>query len=566
MDKLLPFIDWLKRNRFWLGCGLLSIAMIATWFWITMQIEDQTEKFTSEVKSQIQVANNIIKVSAEEGADAHPNSHTETGMKKELNKSLESLIEAWRLRHEAQQSVLKWPTDIIGSEEFVKAFSRFNPPETFPEEYEGGYGLERYLQLYRVTIPKQLEKLCEEKLRAKWNYGSKANADDQSNNPQIGGGRGGARGGGRGGERGGGAAGSPNPPQETSRYAVIWDDANQALWNKKLTEFKGLDDHFLPVVDPTPLQVYMLQQDLWLLEAIFDIIRSVNGDADANDLAVIKRIDHIAIGREARTQLGSLTPYDPLLRGSVASGDESAGDSAADASFLSRGSMGRGAPAQSAGGDGFDKFGSNSPYHGRYVGVDFEPITADLVRSVLTGDTLPEEHLELIVAKRVPVRIALRMDERKIPEFMTACANSPFAFEINQIRLNRHQPGEGIEFNGGGYGGGNQQAGGAGSAPGRGMGMGMGSGMGRGGGGGRGGEAGGMGAGIGGDAGGGNLEASPVEIRTNYDVDVEFYGIVKIYNPVREKFLRRAAGQQEEDSEPVDAAATTQAGSDPAKP
>ncbi len=165
MDKLRPVINWIKKNRFWLGCGILSIAMIATWFLITMQIEEQTEKFTSEVKSQIQVANNIISVSAEEGAGAHPNSRTETGMKAELKESLDSLVEAWRLRHDAQQSVLKWPTDVIGSEEFVKAFSRFDPPETFPEKYSGGYGLERYMEMYRVTIPKQMAKLCNEKLR-----------------------------------------------------------------------------------------------------------------------------------------------------------------------------------------------------------------------------------------------------------------------------------------------------------------------------------------------------------------------------------------------------------------
>ncbi len=315
-----------------------------------------------------------------------------------------------------------------------------------------------------------------------------------------------------------------------NRYAVIWDDQNQEMWHRKLTEFKGLDDHFLPVVDPTPLQVYMLQQDLWLLEAIFDIIRSVNGDADANDLAVIKRIDHIAFGREARSQLGELTPYDPMLQGSNASGAESSGLTASS-DFASRG---RGGPEESAaGGDGFDKFGSFSPYHGRYVDVNFEPLTADLVRSVLTGDTLPTDNLELLVAKRVPVRIALRMDERKIPEFMTACANSPFAFEINQIRLNRHEPGGGIEFNGGGYGQGNQQGGGDDRG-----GMAM-SGLG-----GRSGLSGGAGLTGGREGGETAPEASDVETRTNYDVDVEFYGIVKIYNPVREKLLRRAAGEE----------------------
>ena len=38
------------------------------------------------------------------------------------------------------------------------------------------------------------------------------------------------------------------------------------------------------------------------------------------------------------------------------------------------------------------------------------------------------------------------------------------------------------------------------------------------------------------------LVSTNVETRLSYDVDVEFYGIVKIYNPVRENFLRKAVG------------------------
>lgn len=51
-----------------------------------------------------------------------------------------------------------------------------------------------------------------------------------------------------------------------------------------------------------------------------------------------------------------------------------------------------------------------------------------------------------------------------------------------------------------------------------------------------------------------DLKSTPVEVRTNYDVNVEFYGIVKIYNPVREKFLREAAGLEEVEVDPNDAA------------
>jgi hypothetical protein len=49
-----------------------------------------------------------------------------------------------------------------------------------------------------------------------------------------------------------------------------------------------------------------------------------------------------------------------------------------------------------------------------------------------------------------------------------------------------------------------------------------------------------MGGGLaGGGRGGGLTPNQSVETRTNYDVDVEFFGIVKIYNPVSESYFRK---------------------------
>jgi hypothetical protein len=45
-----------------------------------------------------------------------------------------------------------------------------------------------------------------------------------------------------------------------------------------------------------------------------------------------------------------------------------------------------------------------------------------------TNKALPDQDLELVVARRIPVRIALKMQENKIPAFIAACANSPFCF------------------------------------------------------------------------------------------------------------------------------------------
>ena len=519
MDKLAPAIEWLKKNGFWLASAFLALGMFGGWYVATGSVSTETSKFTNAVKQQISAARairskGVTVEETDEQIQAHPNQFTEAGMKEEMSRQVDDIVEAWKVRHKAQASILKWPTEKIGSTEFVRVFGRFDPPETFPETFRG-LGMEQFLTLYRENIPLQMDEICKT-VKTNWAFTQEKLKEMKLNSP---GGRFNPLGGGRNGAR------RRLTDEDLLGVAVIWEQANQDLWYKKLTQFRDFDDHTLPTLDPTPLQVYMLQQDLWLLEAMFGIIRQINGDTSANDLAQIKRIDHVAFGREARTQLGELTPVDVRL-----GGDDGALPAAAGAG---------GTPSVSD----FDQSASTSPFHGRYVDQDFKPYSADDVRAVITGNTLPEDNIELIVSKRVPVRIALSMDERKITEFLAACANSPFAFEIHQVRINRHVAGEGIELNGGA-----QRQGGLG-----------------GGGGGRGGDFGddydeyADESGRGGGGGGRNvdeidLKSTPVEVRTNYDVNVEFYGIVKIYNPVREKFLREAAGLEEVEVDPNDAA------------
>ena len=519
MDKIAPAIAWIKKNGFWLASALLAISMLGAWFVATGAVSKQTSSFESALKSQISAAKAIRTVTAadvEETVVAHPNQTTETGMKQEMVEQVDDIVKAWQVRHKGQSSILKWPTEIIGSDEFVRIFGRFDPPETFPDTFKG-LGMEQYLTLYRSNIPRQMDKICE-MVRTNWAYSEEKLEEMRLNSREA-----------------PGARFNPLGNRSTTRrltdedlagVAVIWDQANQDLWYQKLTEFKNYDDHNLPTPDPTPLQVYMLQQDLWLLEAMFTIIRQINGDVDANDLATIKQIDHVAFGREARTQLGELIPVDTRLAGETGSAAATAVSTAGAVSD-------------------FDQSASNSPFHGRYVDQDFRPYSAEVVKGVITGTTLPDSDIELIVSKRVPVRIALVMDERKIGDFLAACANSPFAFEIHQVRINRHIAGQGIELNGGA-----KRQGGAG---GRGMDMEMdmmGMDM----------ERGGMememgmGMGMGGSVEEVALKSTPVETRTNYDVNVEFYGIVKIYNPVREKFLRKAAGIEETEIDPDETA------------
>lgn len=590
MDQLSTAFKWIKRNLFWIGCFLMSILMIGIWFYIGMGIDESTDSNSKKIASSISTADGISRVSAAgvEETAAHPNEKSQAGVKDEMRRTVESIIQAWQKRVDDQGKILKWPKVVVDtSPQFTEVFGRYvfdEPPELIPDEWVKGDGrLGALLDVYALKIPEQMVSLCgDDLLRTRWDFDPAHQANANSTNNTMddedsmgdgmgmgGGGRMGMGGMGMGGMgmgggrmgMGGGIGGDADiEPIDMNQYAVIWDGANQQLWNTKLTQFANRDDHGGGLNRPTPLQCYMLQQDLWLLEAIFRIVREVNGDSNANDISIIKNIDHVVFGRDVGPKLGALTPVDHSLgKGVVADngmgfgrggGDEPGADENYEdeedpmGSFGGRGVMG-GAPGM---GGGAASTVGLPPYHERYVDVNYEPLDWEKVKTIIGGAEgagLPESDLELIISKRVPVRIAVKMKETEIATFMAACANSPFAFEIQQVRWNKHTPGEGIVLGGAGATGGMMGGGGV-----RGGAMGMG---------GVGGGAMGMG-GVGGgfEGTGSSVKSTPVETRTNYDVDVEFYGIVKIYNPVRAGFLRKAAGVEDDEAgDPNDAASVT---------
>lgn len=541
MEQLKPFINFLKKNKFWLGSGLMAILLVVAWFLAADAVDAEKEKDIQTLTSKISELEGVMKVSAEgvpAEVKAHPNDVSKQGMEQRLVDARQATLKAWKVRREAQEPIMVWPDEVLKNPEFLKFFEQFSPPEgrdKIPQEK-----VARYLQIYTREIPKRMPEICAI-IGSKWDAEEedKAAAAKDKKNDQASG------------DSKDGPSASVSKDVGDAATVVLWNGDNQKLWQQKLTQFKGFDGNTEAFA--TAYQVFALQQDLWLLEAMFKVIKQVNGDADATDLAAIREIDHIAFGREARAKVGALSPVDSRLAGGAGtegsgvevgggpSGPPPGGPGAPPPGAPGSAPAPGGAGASEAAATPFvnleasDPLFALGPFHGRYVDAKGEPLPIQKVHEVLkpTNKALPEQDLELVVARRVPVRIALKMQENKIPAFIAACVNSPFCFEINQIRMNRHKPGEKIEFNGGvksksgsgGSGGGSQER----DTPTVGIG----------------GAAGGGGsAGL--DGGGeeptktkpsGSTGPMAAERRTNVLVDVEFTGFVKIYNKVDEARL-----------------------------
>ena len=485
----------------------------------TGTLKEQQGKNEQKIDSQIRLADGILRKKPDDVADdvvpLHPNQTTQKGMQAELERSVNSVIAAWELRVETQKKLLVFPE--LGSPRFNEIFGRYNPPETFPVKYTDNE-IEGLLGLYNSKIQNHMIKLCgKDGVRTNWrkdpeNYEQTEESDGLPAAGDY--------------KDGGDVQVFKVDDEDAARFAVLWSDVNQKLWFDKLTVFQDRDDHNKSSIDPTPLQCYMLQQDLWVLEAMFNVIRELNGDSNAIDTSAIKQIDHIGIGREGAAQLGELHPVDSRLapkadesgEGDPSSvgfeeprgGASGSGDSQYEMIFSEDEILDDpegGYRTSDELGDGAEAIGL-PPFHNMYVDTKFEPIASEEVLKVVKGAELPESHLELIIAKRLPVRIGLKMDERKISDFMAACINSPFSFEIQQVRINRHAPGGEVIA----LGGGPVTAASKNND----------------------------------DRGKSFDQVSRVETRTNYDVNVEFFGIIKIYNPVRADLIRKAAGIEEE--------------------
>ncbi|MFM7844947.1 MAG: hypothetical protein ACKPEY_12050, partial [Planctomycetota bacterium] len=169
--------------------------------------------------------------------------------------------------------------------------------------------------------------------------------------------------------------------------------------------------------------------------------------------------------------------------------------------------------------------GEGDPLEMRYVDVNLLPAKAATLRTALNL-TSPQDAL-LAVVKRMPVRLQLTVDIRKLNRLLAECGNAELPLEIRQVRFNRQ--GAAATGGGGGMAGSGMSPGAAGAS--------MGSpGMAPGAAGASMSPGGGAMSGMGGGPGLGRMGAASSGSE-NYDIGVEIFGLVYIFNPPNEAKL-----------------------------
>ena len=192
---------------------------------------------------------------------------------------------------------------------------------------------------------------------------------------------------------------------------VVWTEGSQANLLADLFPWRqsGL---------PNTLEIYYSQENLWVLRQLLEIVGGVNGAAKQPYQAKIHEIDTIKIGSSVVFGAGQIAA--PGSNSTSAGIDFNSGLETPDFDDFSSDGMGT-------------EVVSPDPANFRYVSEGLEKIAATDLRSALK-DVKPQ-NVALAIAKRLPVMMSLKMNQRAIPELLAACGSANLMIKVRQTRI-----------------------------------------------------------------------------------------------------------------------------------
>ncbi|MEM6330699.1 MAG: hypothetical protein AAF790_10665, partial [Planctomycetota bacterium] len=435
MDQIKVALAWLKQHHFWVLSGVASLSAVLCWYLasgqITAQIEDNRKKIDNEFKSMSQVR----------GKPFHPNAGVIERQAAEVREVASKVQQVWDRRYQRQRDrVLKWPAQLdIGISRPSDSFLRHVRDKQF-----GDFISDRFRERYLNYIEKRFPDLPKIIQALELDSGAPGGMPGMGGAMGMGGGMGMGMGMGAGGGFGadtGVAIGEDGKLIEEKDFLVNWRDQDtvrqQLAWNS----------------NPSSLKIWVTQEDLWVYETVLTAIAQTNeaAGADRYSNAAVRDIYQLQVGSEAAKSVRTETRiYRP--QGAAAGGGAAGGMMGADA--MGGGDMGGGGMSMGGGdmmgGGGMGDSGESELQEllaGRYVDADEKPLPAPADGAPLNFG---------VEYKRLPVNLALRLDQRWLPRLVVQLAEAPLQIEVKEIRIN--------PASGGGGGGGMRGGGGGGAS------------------------------------------------------------------------------------------------------
>lgn len=481
MDQIKVALAWMAKHHFWLLSGMVVLLSGLAWWMAAGDLMERKktnlEKINGAFGQQDQIA----------ARSYHANESVNAQQLTQIEAMADETEAIWQELYDRQRKdVLKWPAQL------PSGFLREIDGKQFGDEIS----LDRRAQ-YTDYIVRRFPDLPEI---------INANELDED---ATGGGGGFSRGGGFGGGEFGGGGGGFGRTQEVELdedgnpievdYTVFWSEEDQQRIRSEL-DWPTTQSHW---------RIWVTQEDLWVYETMLRAIAATN-EAKGSDRvsnAAISYIGALQVGRDAAKESRTPGRIKRLENaGSLLSGGEF-GESMDRSGGGERGMPGEGMGegldfGGAGGGDGQLPPAEEKAFRlsGRYIDSEGLPVPITPDEQPLEPGAFGQE------VKRLPVRMALKMDIRWLTMLMTQLANADLQIKVTEVRV-------GIDpsASGGGFSG--ERGGGRG--------------------GGFGGER-----GFGGFGGGGGVENILVFNRKPFDKTVVIQGVVLIFNPPEKAVLR----------------------------
>jgi hypothetical protein len=438
MDQVRTVLHWLKQQHFWVLSGVVALVGLFCWWSASRAMSSKYDANQRAITSQY---NNVV---AARNAPFLPNQAINEKQEEERKKQLESVTQLWQQLYDRQrEDVLKWPTALKQDFRTTVEKKQFN--DEIPSELRNHY--QDYIDRHFPELPKKI--------------GARIIEDPTATGGAAGIGRGS-----RFGPEGEGAGFIPGMIPEDDDYICEWLD--QVIVREEL--------HFPE--RPSSLRIWVTQENLWVYHTLLNVIAKSNQAANATRMsnAAVKIVYSLEVGQRAAPY--SRQPNRLLKQPPVAAAVPGAG-------FEGEGGLPAGGPAGAefgasprgmgeGGGFGGTGGGAMSPAEeqaflmsGRYLD-DKGPILigggAAMEGGLESGmppdpalATAPAPPLDMaqfgVGFKRLPIRMAMQMDLRWLPQLITNCANEPLRVEVQEVRINPSDL-AGAESGGGGFGGG----------------------------------------------------------------------------------------------------------------
>ena len=518
------------RYQFWILSILVLVAAASVYYLTSSSLSALIAARTAKLTSTFEQVNTISSA-----VPTHPNVHSHAQMDKVVGMLESDIQEAWRLQFKNQIPLMVWPINAFNESSTHEIFTTLRPVEKYidfplparlPAPYDRITLNDR--KVYKEYIGPEF-KAISKKIGSEWKA-------------RLGGTATSAYGGGTENAMGGMDGGAYPSMGSTAITNVSADLVRWSVTSQQTLLQQVVPWYNMPA--PSILEIYYTQEDMWLLTGIMEIIKKANGDARENHEAVVREVEYIRMGRHVSRNAGVLTPLPSAASAGAGYGSASGMDSMDGGKGMTSGgglSSGQGVDMMSGDGGGggggggggvADASNGMDPADGRYISFAaesyFESRKGAELREAIR--TISPSNAVDAVAKRVAVRMRLKIDPAGLSRLIAACGSAELMLEVYQVRLNT-DPAPDIAMGGGG---GSYASGGADMS---GYGGGGKSGMGLSGGPGGPGSMGGMGEdsyGPGSSGGGGyggamgqatTLQDAPAE------VSVEIFGLIYLYNP-----------------------------------